>query len=94
MDQFLSLQFLGTFTGVVLATNIVVQVIKDLPGLQKVPTRWVVLVVAEIILFALSAVQKTLDPRTALLDFLNGFVVAASAMSTWQVAKDNGLLTR
>ncbi len=91
MDQFLSLEFLGTFAGVMLATNIIVQVIKDLPGIGKVPTRWMVLVIAEIILFGLSVVQHTLNPQTALLDFLNGFVVAASAMSTWQVAKDNGV---
>jgi hypothetical protein len=94
LDQFLSLQFLGTFTGIVLATNVIVQVAKDLPGLKNLPTRWLVLIVAEVILFALSIVEKTFNPQTALLDFLNGFVVAASAMSTWQVAKDNGILKR
>ena len=92
MDQFLSLQSLGTFTGAVLAVNIVVQVIKGLPGLSKLPTRWVVLVVSEGVIFALAAVQGTLTPQSSLVSFLNGFVVAASAMSTWQVAKDNGIL--
>ncbi|MHB8927589.1 MAG: hypothetical protein ACYC9Q_08010 [Bacillota bacterium] len=94
MDQFLSLQFLGTFAGVVLATNVVVQVIKDLPGLQRMPTRWVVLIVSEGILFALATVQHTLSAQGVLLNFLNGFVVAAAAMSSWQVAKDNGVLAR
>ncbi|MHB0887010.1 MAG: hypothetical protein ACYC41_14170 [Bacillota bacterium] len=92
MDQFLTLQSLGTFTGIVLAVNIIVQVIKDLPGLTKLHTRWVVLVVSEGVIFALAAVQGTLTPQASLVSFLNGFIVAASAMSTWQVAKDNGIL--
>lgn len=94
MNQFMSLQSLGTFTGVVLAVNIVVQVIKDLPGLTKIPTRWMVLVVSEGLLFGLAAVQGTLSAQVVLVTFLNGFVVTASAMSTWQVAKDSGILGR
>ncbi len=94
MDQFLSLQSLGTFTGVVLAVNVVVQVIKDLPGLTKIPTRLVVLIVSEGIIFGLAAVQNTLNAQAILVNFLNGFVVAASAMGTWQVARDNGILGR
>lgn len=94
MDQFLSIQYLGTFAGAVLATNVVVQVLKDLPGIKNFPTRWLCLITAEVLLFGLSVVMKTLTAQTAFLDFLNGFVVAASAMSMWQVAKDNGFIKR
>lgn len=89
--QFLTLQQLGTFTGTVLAVVFIIQFIKtDLDRLTKFPTRYAVLVLSWILLFATSLVTGTpLTAQVIYLNLLNGFPVALAAMGSHAVAQRN-----
>jgi hypothetical protein len=89
-QDWLTLQDLGTQSGIILAVTVIVQFIKrDLDRLQRVPTRYVVLVIAWLLLGAYRGITGAYSAGGLLTDFLNGFLVAAAAMGTYEVAKTN-----
>jgi hypothetical protein len=82
---------LMTFGGAVAVVTLVSQFLKDaLDQAFKLPTRLLVLVIAWIVLLARDAVLTGgLTWSGAFLDFLNGFLVALTAMGTHAFAKTN-----
>jgi|GEM_PF-5298763 len=84
-DSLLSWEILKTFSGLVLATWVVVQFLKDLLFFRRVPTRLLALVVAELLLFAVSYAAGELNFAQFLLNLLNGVFVALAAMKGHEV---------
>ena len=82
VNQFLTLETLKTFPGLVAVTWALVQFSKSFldQRLFKIKTKWYVFVVAEVLLFCTAWLDNSLNPQTVFLNLLNGFMVALAAM--------------
>ena len=84
--EYLTWEYLGTFAGVVAAVVLIVQFLKlPLDKVWKIPTRYIVYVIAALILFAVQAFTGTLTTENIVLTLLNAVVVAMAAMGTYDV---------
>lgn len=89
-QDWISLKDLGTHGGMVLAVTVIAQFIKgDLDRIRKVPTRYIVLLIAWGLLAVRRAITEGFTSGGLFLDFINGFFVALAAMGTHQIAKEN-----
>lgn len=88
--DWITLATLGSFSGVVFATTLVAQFVKEpLDKVVKIPTRLLVLFVAWFILMGYHWVQMGRFTAAGLfLDLLNGFVVTLAAMGAHSLAQD------
>jgi hypothetical protein len=87
MDLF-TYQSLGTLTGAVAATVLIAEFCKQIWPQQKLSTRWIVLLIAEVVVLAADIAANGLILKDMPLDCLNGLLVASSAMGSWQVVHD------
>ncbi|WP_366924483.1 hypothetical protein MFMK1_001461 [Metallumcola ferriviriculae] len=78
---------LGTLAGAVTATVLVVEFLKGMGPIRSVPTRWMALAVAYLIIISTSMATGQFNLRDLLLYFLNSLLVAASALGSWEVLK-------
>ncbi|SET68915.1 hypothetical protein SAMN05660297_03156 [Natronincola peptidivorans] len=76
--------FLMTFTGAVLATNIITHFVKDYTP-DCIDRKIVTLVVAAFVMFSNQLVFHTLSLKSLYLTFLNSFLVATAAMGNYEV---------
>ncbi len=88
-DQFTYIS-LGTLTGAVTATVLVVEFIKEIKYFKLLPTRWLVFIIAEAIVISTSIVRGEFKAINLLLYFLNGLLITTSAMGSWGII-NNGL---
>lgn len=87
MQELFTNEFLGTIAGAVAATTLVVELIKDFKPVKRCPTRWLVVIVAEIIIILTAWVNGQLAWNKLLICILNGLLVASAAMTGWHVTK-------
>jgi hypothetical protein len=86
MGEYLTWEFLATFAGAVAAVTLIVQFLKlPVDKVWKVPTRFVVFLIALIILFAVMFFTDTATPEKAALTVLNAIVVTMAAMGAYEV---------
>jgi peptidoglycan/LPS O-acetylase OafA/YrhL len=84
-DEYLTWEFLGTMAGVVAATTLITQFCKfPLDKVWKIPTRFVVYVIALSILFAVEFFTGTVTTDGAILIILNAIIVTTAAMGTYE----------
>jgi hypothetical protein len=76
-------------SGAVTATVLVVEFIKEIKCLKALPTRWLVFIVAEIIVIFTSIAKGELIVVNLPLYFLNGLLITTSAMGSWQIISDS-----
>ncbi|HUW64816.1 MAG TPA: hypothetical protein VMW83_08980 [Spirochaetia bacterium] len=88
MQDLFTYASLGTMAGAVAATVLVIDFIKDLGPLKRIPTRVLVLVVAEGVVLLAGVAAGDFTLKNVPLSVLNGLLVAASAMGSWQTVKD------
>ena len=88
MQDLFTYAYLSTLAGAVTATVLVVDFIKGLGFLKHFSTRCLVVVVAEGIVFLVDIAAGSFKMRDVPLCILNGLLVAASAMGSWQVIHD------
>jgi len=88
MQDLFTYASLGTLAGAVAATVLVVDSIKELGFLKRFSTRCLVVVVAEGIVFLADIAAGSFTVKNVPLCVLNGLLVAASAMGSWQVIHD------
>lgn len=90
-NEWITLSSLGTFGGTVFAVTLMSQFLKGyVDHMTKVPTRFLVLVLAWVVLVGRRTVMTgDLTGAGLFLDFLNGFLVALAAMGTHAMAKDH-----
>lgn len=81
---------LGTFSGAVTVVTVLAQFLKSpLDRLVKLPTRFVVLALAWALLLAHRGFVGTWTWPGLFLDFLNGFLVALTAIGTHSLAREH-----
>jgi len=85
MQDFFTYTSLGTLTGAITATVLVVEFIKQFKFFKLLHTRWLVWAVAELIVLFAGVASGSFAVRNIPLYFLNGLLVAACAMGSWQV---------
>lgn len=88
MEMF-TYEFLSTLTGTVTATVLVVEFLKELGPIKKIPTRWVVFAVSVMIVIITSIARGNFGIINLPLYFLNGLLVTTSALGSWQLLCDN-----
>lgn len=81
--------YLGTLTGAVTATMLVVKFIKEIGCFKLLPIRWLVFIVAEAIVIFTSIAKSDFTVMNLPLYFLNGLLITTSAMGSWQIINDN-----
>jgi hypothetical protein len=80
-DQF-TYAYLGTSTGAVTATVLVVEFIKEIKYFKLLPTRWLVFIVAETIVISTSVAKGEFTVINLPLYLLNGLLITTSAMGS------------
>lgn len=83
-DQFTYIS-LGTLTGAVTATVLVVEFIKEIKYFKLLPTRWLVFIVAETIVIFTSAAKGDFTVMNLPLYFLNGLLITTYRL--WEAGR-------
>lgn len=85
MGSYLTWEFLGTMAGAITATTLVTQFLKmPLDRVWKVPTRFVVYVIAILILLSVQLFTGELTLERAVLIIFNAIIVATASMGTYE----------
>lgn len=88
MDMsFFDWSYLGTFAGALAAVALITELIKELPALKKVPTQFVSLALAFVILILAQLFTGTLSAQNAALSVLNGAMVSLAANGGYAALK-------
>ncbi|HQA48057.1 MAG TPA: hypothetical protein PK985_05980 [Bacillota bacterium] len=89
MNEFITMEYLATYTGTVFVVNLLVQFTKELIDkyIAKIHTRWIVFIYAELVMFGVAYFMGTITQQAAFLIFLNGFLVALTAIGGYEVTK-------
>ncbi|MCG1011912.1 hypothetical protein JT739_04775 [Tepidanaerobacter sp. GT38] len=87
-DQFTYIS-LGTLTGAVTATILVVEFIKEIKYFKPLPTKWLVFMISVVIVIFTSIARGEFRVINLPLYFLNGLLVTTSAMGSWRVINDS-----
>lgn len=76
---------LGTLTGAVTATVLVVESIKEIKYIKLIPKKCLVFIVAEAIIVFTSIAKGEFTFLNLPLYLLNGLLISTSAMGSWQI---------
>jgi hypothetical protein len=87
MTQFFDWQTLATFAGAVAATGVIVQFLKNVDFVQKLPSQLVSYIIALIILYASYFFTGKLDTSTAVILIFDGIAVSVAANGTYDAIK-------
>lgn len=83
--DYLSWEFLGTMAGIVTVTTLLTQFLKlPLDKVWKIPTRYIVFVIALILLFAVEYVKGSLTIDRSIMILLNAVVVTMASLGTYE----------
>ena len=86
MNEYLTWEFLGTFAGATATTTLIVQFLKlQVDKVWKIPTRYIVYIIAALILFAVQLFSGSLTIENIVLTLLNAVVVTMASMGTYEV---------
>lgn len=90
MNEFVTLDYLATFAGTVFVVNLLVQFTKELIDkyIAKIHTRWVVFLYAELVMFGTAYFQEAITQENTFLIFLNGFLVALTAIGAYSTTME------
>ena len=85
MNEYITYEFLGTFAGMVVVLNLLVQFFKPLiDKLKKIHTQYVVWVIAVLLTFAVQAATGTFTADIILRLILNSVLLALTAMGSYE----------
>lgn len=87
MQDLFTWNILATYAGAVLATALVTQMLKNIPGIQKLPTRVFSYIVAFIILILAAIFTDTLSLSTVLLTLLNAALVSFASNGAFDASR-------
>ncbi len=86
MNEFLTWEYLGTFAGVVAAVTMIVQFLKlPMDRVWKIPTRFLVFIIALVLLFTVQYFTGEITADVAALTIINAVVVTMAALGTYEV---------
>ena len=85
MSEYLTWEFLGTMVGAVAATTLITQFLKlPLDKVWKLPTRFVVYLIALMILFAVELFTGKVTMEGSILIILNAIVITMASMGAYE----------
>ena len=88
MDMnFFDWAYLGTFAGALAAVALITQMIKNLPGIKRIPTQLMSWLLAVVVLILAHAFGGTLDAQSAVLSLFNGAMVSLAANGGYAALK-------
>lgn len=85
--EFFEWSYLGTFAGALAAVALLTQMIKNLPGIKRVPTQLMSWILAVVVLILAHAFGGTLDAQNAVLCLFNGAMVSLAANGGYAALK-------
>lgn len=93
MDEFLTWEVLLTFTGLVTTTYMVTEFTKEIPLINKIPTKYWSYLIALVLLVSVNLVSGTFRYEDILLYLLNGIPVSLSAngLNNFNMKKKSGV---
>lgn len=77
--EFFEWSALGTYTGAVMAVGIITEIIKDIPGIRKIPTQVMSYALALVVLMASMAFSGGFSAQGAALAVFNAALVSLGA---------------
>lgn len=87
MNEYITLEFIGTFAGMVVVINLLVQFLKPLiDKIKKIHTRYVVWLIAIILSFVLQGITGTFTASIVFTLILNSVLLTLTAMGSYEVA--------
>lgn len=75
VNDFLTLDYVATFVGTVVVTMLLVQFLKDLPFIKKIPTKYFTFFIALINITICTATFGTFSIQNVYLMFINAVVI-------------------
>lgn len=85
--EFFTWEAMGTLSGAMFAVAIITQIIKNLPGVSRIPTQLVSYVLALVVLIAAHAFTDGLTASVAALAAVNAAVVSLAANGGYAALK-------
>ncbi len=93
IDSFITWDFLGQFMGVVIATMLIVQFIKEIPGIKRISTKYLTALVAFATLLSYQIANGSFTWRGLYLVFLNAIFVTMTATGGYDFAQRKKVIT-
>ena len=87
--DFLTIDYISTFMGTVAVTMLVVQFLKDLPGIKKIPTRYFTFVIAFLNILICSALTGNFAVSNLYLMLINAILVTFTSTGGYDFAIKN-----
>ncbi|WP_034440335.1 hypothetical protein [Clostridium ihumii] len=75
MDSFLTWEYIATFVGMVFATSMVVEFIKEIKGIKNIQTKYLTVIVAFILIMIVNIALKTFKLINLPLMLLNSILI-------------------
>jgi len=85
--EFMNWAYLGTFAGALVAVGIITELIKNIPGINKVPTQIMSWIIALAVLICASAFTGGLTAEIVVLDIINAAMVSLAANGGYDAIK-------
>ena len=85
--NFFDWNYLGSFTGALVAVTLLTEMIKALPVVKRIPTQLVSWVLALVVLVLAQLFTDTLDARNVVLGVLNAAMVSLAANGGYAALK-------
>jgi hypothetical protein len=74
-EDFLTIDYIGTFMGTVVVTMLLVQFFKELPGVKRIPTKYFTFIIAFLNIFLCSILTNSFEINNLYLIFINAMLV-------------------
>ncbi|WP_125153687.1 hypothetical protein [Clostridium rectalis] len=75
INEFFSVDYISTFMGTVVVTMLMVQFLKELPGIKKIPTRYFAFIIAFLNILICSILTNTFNFNNLYLMFINAMLI-------------------
>lgn len=85
--NFFDWTYLGTFAGALAAVALITELIKNVPGIKKIPTQFVSWVLGVVVLVLAQFFTGSLSAESAVLSVLNGAMVSLAANGGYTAVK-------
>lgn len=83
MKEFFDYKCLGTLAGATAATVLIIEFLKDIQPIKKIPTRFLVMIIAFILVITVSLVTEKFALSNIPLYIVNSLLVTSSAIGSW-----------
>lgn len=90
MNEFFTWEILGTYAGATLLVGLVTQLLKDIPGIDKLRTRLFSYAVAVVVLLLATVFSGNLSVDSAVLCLINGAVVSLASNGAFDAIANKG----